>query len=191
MNNNRIKQIIKECLQKVITEGTSNENIYNKWEYARQTLGDEKMLESIYQYLSSDQIEEIIGWLDDDYDLFDNMYESAGHIYGHDEDGKVFTNSKETYRGVPGSVFIWHGEWSDPEILYKDHELNAVDVEEGMWNTFQEYCNDEEDKKDFKEATGHDLEQNDNCYEEWLKWMGTDWIASQLDDSVWAQDGNL
>ena len=52
----------------------------------------------------------------------------AGNLYGHHEDGTPFTNSKDTWRGVKGTTFISHGEWSDPEIWYKGKELNANDV---------------------------------------------------------------
>lgn len=190
MNNNRIKQIIKECIYNAINEGSPDKILYNKWFEAQQQLGADKMLDSIWNYLNSNQLEQIIGYLNDEYGLWDDVNEAAGHLYGHTDDGTPFTNSKETYRGVPGTVFISHGEWGDPEIWYKEHELNGVDVEDSLWNTFKEYCQDEEDKQSFKEDTGHDLVENEDCYEEWLQWMGTEWIASQLDDLCWAQDGN-
>ena len=34
------------------------------------------------------------------------MIKEDGHLYHKDEDGNVWTNSKETYRGVPGSTYI-------------------------------------------------------------------------------------
>lgn len=30
----------------------------------------------------------------------------AGHLYWKDDDGTIHTNSKETWRGVPGTTFI-------------------------------------------------------------------------------------
>lgn len=101
----------------------------------------------------------------------------GGHIYFRDEDGVPHTNSKETFRGVPGSTFIWHGEWADPEIWWKGEELNATDVEDGMWNSYEVDC----------EETG-ETPTNDG-YEKWLEEMGTDWIASQLDEYVWVKNG--
>ena len=47
---------------------------------------------------------------------------------------------KETYRGVPGSTFIWHGEWSDPEVLWKGISLNVNDVEDKLWYSYKDYC---------------------------------------------------
>lgn len=52
---------------------------------------------------------------------------------------KVLRESEEaTFRGVPGTKFIWHGEWSDPEIIYKGKSLNYWDVENGLWAQFLE-----------------------------------------------------
>lgn len=102
----------------------------------------------------------------------------GGHLYHKGEDGKVYTNSKETYRGVPGSVFISHGEWADAEILWDGVELNANDVEEGLWYSYKDDC----------EENGE--QPTEQGYEAWLEEMGTEYIASQLDDLAWAANGN-
>ena len=36
------------------------------------------------------------------------------------------------YRGVEGSRFIYHGEWSDPEVYYKGYLFNAWDIEDDI-----------------------------------------------------------
>ena len=102
----------------------------------------------------------------------------GGHLYSKDEDGNVWTNSKETYRGVPGSVYISHGEWADAEILWDGVELNASDVEESLWHSYKDDC----------EENGE--QPTEQGYEAWLEEMGTDYIASQLDDLAWAAQGN-
>ena len=106
------------------------------------------------------------------------MIKEGGHLYYKDEDGKVWTNSKETYRGVPGSTYIWHGEWSDPEVWWDGVELNANDIEESLWNSYKDDC---------EERGENPTEQG---YEDWLEEMGTEYIASQLDDLAWAAQGN-
>lgn len=68
----------------------------------------------------------------------------SGHLYGHDSDGNVFTNSEETYRGAEGSRFISHGEWSDPEIWYNGKSANANDVEDMMREYYKEECEERE-----------------------------------------------
>ena len=106
-----------------------------------------------------------------------NMIKEGGHLYHKDEDGKVWTNSKSTYRGVPGSVYIWHGEWSDPEVLWDGVSLNANDIEDGLWYSYKDDC---------EERGETPTEQG---YEDWLKEMGISYIASQLDDLAWAAQG--
>ena len=46
------------------------------------------------------------------------MIKEGGDLYGHYDDGTPFTNSKRKFHGIPGTVFIWHGEWSVPEVWY-------------------------------------------------------------------------
>ena len=101
----------------------------------------------------------------------------GGHLYYKDEDGNVHTNSKETYRGVPGSTYIWHGEWADPEVIWDGVSLNCEDIEESLWCSYKDDC----------EENGQ--EPTNEGYEAWLEEMGTDYIASQLDDLVWAAQG--
>lgn len=91
----------------------------------------------------------------------------AGHLYGHYEDGTPFTNSKNTWRGVKGTTFISHGEWSDPEIWYKGKELNANDIEDGLWDWYKEDCSENNEQP------------TEQGYEQWLE---TQDLASYLDD---------
>ena len=105
------------------------------------------------------------------------VLKEGGHLYWKDEDGNTHTNSKQTYRGVPGSIYIWHGEWADPEVLWDGVELNANDVEESLWYSYKDEC---------KEMGENPTE---NGFESWLEEMGTEYIASTLDDCAWAANG--
>ena len=40
------------------------------------------------------------------------------------------------YRGCKGVKFIWHGEWSDPELEYDGKIFNYWDVEDALWGMF-------------------------------------------------------
>ena len=91
----------------------------------------------------------------------------AGHLYGHYEDGTPFTNSKDTWRGVKGTTFISHGEWSDPEIWYKGKELNANDIEDGLWSWYEEECSENNEQP------------TQQGYEQWLE---TQDLVGYLDD---------
>jgi hypothetical protein len=45
-----------------------------------------------------------------------------------------------TYRGVPGTEFIWYNEWADPDILFEGETYNYWDVEDGLWQLYCEDC---------------------------------------------------
>lgn len=77
---------------------------------------------------------------------------------------------EKTYRGVPGSIFIWHGEWSDPEVLWKGISLNVNDIEDGLWYSYKDGCIE------------NNIKPTEDDFENWLKIMGTDYIASELDN---------
>lgn len=40
--------------------------------------------------------------------------------------------------GIEGIYFIWHNEWADPEIEMDGEVLNMHDVEDSMWERFNE-----------------------------------------------------
>ncbi len=103
------------------------------------------------------------------------MIKEGGHLYHKDEDGNVCTNSKETYRGVPGSIYIWHGAWSDPEVIWKGVSLNANDIEDRLWYSYEDRC----------EENGE--EPTEQGYDAWVE---NEDIASTLDELVWAEQGN-
>jgi hypothetical protein len=41
--------------------------------------------------------------------------------------------------GIYGVEFIWKGEWSDPYIRFRDYVMNSHDVEDAMWEEYNEY----------------------------------------------------
>lgn len=97
------------------------------------------------------------------------MLKEGGHLFHQDDDGTVHTNSKQTWRGVPGTKFIYHGEWSDSEILYKGKLINANDAEEGLEIA---YTSDVEDRG-FK-----------GSFDQWLSEQDPRYLASFLDDYI-------
>ena len=56
---------------------------------------------------------------------------------------EIFATPKPNrlYCNVPDVYFIWHGEWSDPEVMYQDKLFNLpMDVETLLWDNYCEYC---------------------------------------------------
>lgn len=70
MNKNKIQQIIRECIYKTINEGTSFDDTIQKWETLKEQVGCEQMVEDIFNYLSSDQLDQLVEWFNQDYDLW-------------------------------------------------------------------------------------------------------------------------
>ena len=70
MNKNKIQQIIRECIYKTINEGTSFEDTIQKWEMLKEQLGCEQMVDCIFDYLNSDQLDQLVEWFNQDYDLW-------------------------------------------------------------------------------------------------------------------------
>lgn len=51
------------------------------------------------------------------------------------------TKPNRLYCNVPDVYFIYHGEWSDSEVMYKDKLFNLpMDVEDPLWNDYEFYC---------------------------------------------------
>ena len=85
----------------------------------------------------------------------------SGDLYGHYDDGTPFTNSKKRFHGIPGTVFIYHGEWSDPEVWYDGEEYNASMFEDTLWDMYKTEC--EEEGKEPSE------QEYDNLPTEWFE----------------------
>lgn len=58
-------------------------------------------------------------------------------------EGILFGKMKELpdWYGISDIGYIWHGEWSDPEIEYKGKRINATIVEDTMWERW--ICDDD------------------------------------------------
>lgn len=80
----QLPQHIKDQLHSMLQEGTLNQNDYQKWETIKETLGTDKMVDDIYQYLDSRMIEQLIEYFNQDYDLFED--EDEDDEYDEDDD---------------------------------------------------------------------------------------------------------
>ena len=70
MNKDKIQQIIRECIYKTINEGTTFDDTTQKWELLKEQVGCEQMVNDIFEYLSSNQLEQLVEWFNQDYDLW-------------------------------------------------------------------------------------------------------------------------
>lgn len=53
---------------------------------------------------------------------------------------------KSYFYGIYGIRFIWHGQWSDPEIIWHGKSFNYYDLE----NTLYSYYSEEQNPLDFE-----------------------------------------
>ena len=65
--------------------------------------------------------------------------------------------------GIKSVRFIWHGEWSDPEIAYKGMVVNCYVVEDTMWEKYKNYC--EENNQNVDENDGFEQYMLENADE--------------------------
>lgn len=67
-----INRAINNSMRRMVNEGTTDSDVIDKWQEVKDSLGASKMVDDIFNYLSSDQIEEMLGWFNEDYQLFDD-----------------------------------------------------------------------------------------------------------------------
>ena len=75
----------------------------------------------------------------------------------------LYELKKKTYPlwyGIKDIYFIWHNEWSDPEIEYKGKRCSCFVVEDTMWERFHE-----DDLSDPTEFPRYMMENKDEVYE--------------------------
>ena len=67
-----INRAINNSMRRMVNEGSTDSDVIDKWQEVKDSLGASQMVDDIFNYLSSDQIEEMLGWFNEDYQLFDD-----------------------------------------------------------------------------------------------------------------------
>lgn len=75
LTESKLRNMIREAVTKTLNEGTTDETAYERWEYVKEMIGCENMLDDIFNWSSSDQIDEMLGW-----------FEEEGYLEGYGED---------------------------------------------------------------------------------------------------------
>lgn len=78
---------------------------------------------------------------------------------------------------IPGAKYIYHGDWSDPEVIYDGFSLNYWSIEEGLLAVYREE---------------HPEDKNDKGFDDWMAAQGGKGgeIEAQLDNLVYAELGD-
>lgn len=79
------------------------------------------------------------------------------------------------FLGIRGAEWIWNGAWSDPQIRYRGHILNAWDVQEGVESMYDDYVSDGYIKP---------------CKGGWKEWGAKNprSVKALMDDYIWAME---
>jgi hypothetical protein len=64
---------------------------------------------------------------------------------------------KDCFYGIYGIRLIFHEEWSDPELVWHGKSFNYYDVENYLWDCYEEECIEE------------NREVNENEFAIWVK----------------------
>lgn len=71
---------------------------------------------------------------------------------------------KRYFYGIEEIEFIYHGEWSDPTVIYKEKELNYWDVETYLYDIWND-------------------EDTDLAFEDWIQ-INKTYVLECLDEIV-------
>ena len=106
---------------------------------------------------------------------------------------RTLTEAK-TYRGIPNTTYVYHGDWADPEVYINGKGFSEWDVEEYIWGDYVEACEDngeeptDEGFDKYCEEHGEDL--CNSFYYSNLEFMSTKEIVEEIkefaDDSLGA-----
>lgn len=76
------------------------------------------------------------------------------------------------WRNIPGTELVWHGEWADPEIIYKGKSVNYWSVEDALELSYKSEDN------------------NVGLYEQWVSEQDPKYLISILEEIIASQGDN-
>lgn len=110
--------------------------------------------------------------------LYNDLYNITSSTEEVDESLKRKPNLRESfYRGNRDIEFVWHGEWADPELIYKGYSFNYWDIEDALWYDFLE-------EKGYKDSQAEDPEVEKE-FDSYVQSRASDY----LDDCIYGGAG--
>ena len=80
-----LHNIIKESVKRIIKEGHYSSDSAQKWDQVREMVGDDAMIQELWNYLDADSIDDFIEHMDRNYELNLDSPEEEGE-FEEDED---------------------------------------------------------------------------------------------------------
>ena len=70
LSESKLRRIVRDTVRGVLREDSTNDEVSYKWDKVEELLGSHKMLENIWRYLSEHDIIKILGWFNQDYEIW-------------------------------------------------------------------------------------------------------------------------
>lgn len=89
---------------------------------------------------------------------------------------------KQYFYGIRGIEFIYHGDWSDPELIWHKKSFNYYDVEMPLWDAYTEEC-----------RFVHSTDPDEKAFPAWVKknaYLAREYLQNLLDNK-WFYGGQL
>ena len=102
-------------------------------------------------------------------------------------------NLANTYRDIEGTSVVKNHETGKDEIYFEGNKVSIDDFEGYLKYCFEDFVKHEIDseKENFRIETGVPVELNKQCYEAWIKWLGTNVLKTLLVDLTTHRDDEL
>ena len=71
------RSVQRPGVQKASMKRKAELDVWDRWDRARELLGDDEMLNAIPKMLGTWKTEELLGWIETDYDINDDEYEAS------------------------------------------------------------------------------------------------------------------
>ena len=177
----KLKQLVKESHDDITkkTYGDVEILVYNiKWkDEENRNLPDSVSLMIPYY-----------GYIDDEYkrsQYGDAITDRLSRIYKstpldckwevRDWGNSLTEDNIKTWRGVPGTKWIWNGEWADPQVEYDGETINANELEDFAWEQYAIEC------------TYSDQRPTEDDFDK----RPAKWFKEQLDEYMFGEFGDV
>ena len=66
INESRLRSIVRNSVKRVLNEGSPDQNLYNQWLDIQESVGAERFLDCIWNWLSEDDLAAIVSYAIED-----------------------------------------------------------------------------------------------------------------------------
>lgn len=85
INEKQLRKLIQESITNILKEGSANSSDWERWDHIKETIGADKMLDAIFNAMDQNEIEEMLDFLEQEYDInsgyeedYDDILQESG-----------------------------------------------------------------------------------------------------------------